>query len=138
MRAGKLLAMPTAPLVGVGEVFVIAGQSNSANYGEEKLSTKTGLVAAFDGTRWQVANDPQPGTRGSGGSFVPPFGDAMAERFKVPVGIVACGVGGTSVANGFRREPGSPIRRRFLFMSSNSPAASGRARAYLFSMFCAE
>ena len=28
---------------------------------------------------------------------MPPFGDAMVERFKVPVGIIACGIGATSV-----------------------------------------
>ncbi len=95
--AAKLLATAEAPHVGVGEVFVVAGQSNAANSGEEKLRTKTGRVAAFDGARWQPANDPQPGAGGSGGSFMPPFGDAVAERFKVPVGLVACGVGGTSV-----------------------------------------
>ncbi len=83
--------------VGVGEVFVIAGQSNSANHGAEKQITKTGLVSSFDGAHWQLANDPQPGASGDGGSFIPPFGDAIARRFGVPVGIVACGVGATSV-----------------------------------------
>ena len=83
--------------VGVGEVFVIAGQSNSANHGEEKQRTKTGLVAALHNGRWQLANDPQPGASGSGGSFIPPFGDAIADRFKVPVGIIPAGVGATSV-----------------------------------------
>ena len=33
---------------GVGEVFVVAGQSNSGNYGEVKQSTQTGLVSAYD------------------------------------------------------------------------------------------
>ena len=42
---GQLLATAEVPHVGVGEVFVVAGQSNSANYGEEKLRTQTGLVA---------------------------------------------------------------------------------------------
>lgn len=83
--------------LGIGEVFVIAGQSNSANHGEEKQQTKSGLVAAFSGTEWALAHDPQPGASGSGGSFVPPFGDAFAARFKVPVGIIAAGVGATSV-----------------------------------------
>lgn len=82
--------------VGVGEIFVIAGQSNSANYGEERQKTKSGLVAAFNGTHWQLANDPQPGAGGTKGSFMPPFGDEMAARFHVPIGIVATGVGSTS------------------------------------------
>jgi len=83
--------------VGIGEVFVVAGQSNSANHGEERLKTNTNMVSAFDGQRWQIANDPQPGASGQGGSFMPPFGDAMATRFNVPIGIVACGIGATSV-----------------------------------------
>jgi pimeloyl-ACP methyl ester carboxylesterase len=94
---GQAVAQATVGRVGVGEVFVVAGQSNAANHGAEKQTTKTGLVAAFDGTRWQPANDPQPGASGAGGSFLPPFGDAIAEKFGVPVGLVACGVGATSV-----------------------------------------
>lgn len=93
----NVLAQSAVPHVGVGEVFVIAGQSNSANHGEEKHQTRTGLVAAFDGQRWRLANDPQPGASGSGGSFIPPFGDALEEKLRVPIGIVACGVGATSV-----------------------------------------
>ena len=83
--------------VGVGEVFVIAGQSNSANHGEEQQKVASGFVSAFAGDHWQVAHDPQPGASGGGGSFVPPFADALAARFGVPIGIVAVGAGGTSV-----------------------------------------
>ncbi|MDB4538064.1 sialate O-acetylesterase, partial [Akkermansiaceae bacterium] len=83
--------------VGVGEVFLIAGQSNSANHGEKKLTVQSGMVTSFDGTKWQIANDPQGGASGRGGSFIPPFGDEMAKRFGVPIGIVSIGSGGTSI-----------------------------------------
>jgi Carbohydrate esterase, sialic acid-specific acetylesterase len=83
--------------VGVGEIFVIAGQSNSANYGEKKNRTETGLVAAYNGTNWQLAADPEPGAGGKKGSFMPLFGDAMVEEFHVPVGLVPMGIGSTSV-----------------------------------------
>ena len=58
--------------VGVGDIFVVAGQSNSSNHGAEKQKTTTGLVAAFDGKHWQLANDPQPGASGEPAVFMPP------------------------------------------------------------------
>ena len=94
---GKVIGSKAVEHVGVGDVFVIAGQSNSANHGEEKQLTKSGMVATFDGQDWRIAHDPQPGASGGGGSFLPPFGDAMVEQFHVPIGIVSCGVGATSV-----------------------------------------
>lgn len=96
-HAGRVLATGGAEHVGAGAVFVVAGQSNSANYGEEKQTPQRGRVAAFDGTNWQLANDPQPGAGGKGGSFMPPLGDALVRKFSVPIGFVACGIGATSV-----------------------------------------
>jgi hypothetical protein len=97
LREGRPLLTNTIAHVGVGEIFVIAGQSNSANYGEHLNRTQTGLVAAFNGTNWQLAADPEPGAGGKKGSFMPLFGDAISEQFHVPVGIVAMGIGSTSV-----------------------------------------
>ena len=97
IHEGKTVAETNVEHVGVGEVFIVAGQSNSANYGSEKQQPKSGLVTSFDGKTWRVADDPQPGAGGTGGSFIPAFGDAMAERFHVPIGIVSIGVGSTSV-----------------------------------------
>ena len=96
-RQGTNVASVVVEHVGLGEIFVIAGQSNSANYGEEKQKTQTGLVAAFDGTTWQLASDPEPGAGGKKGSFIPAFGDEIAQHFQVPVGLVAMGIGSTSV-----------------------------------------
>jgi hypothetical protein len=92
-------AMATVEIahVGVGEVFVIAGQSNSANYGEEQQRPQSGMVVAFDGNGWAPADDPQPGATGTKGSFIPSFGDALVQQLHVPVGVVCVGVGSTSV-----------------------------------------
>jgi pimeloyl-ACP methyl ester carboxylesterase len=85
--------------VGVGEVFVVAGQSNSTNWGSERQSTQTGMVSSFDGRQWALANDPQRGVQdgSQGGSFLPAFGDALYERYHVPIGVASTGAGGTSV-----------------------------------------
>ncbi|MFM8470925.1 MAG: sialate O-acetylesterase [Limisphaerales bacterium] len=96
-HAGEVLASSDVEHVGVGEVFVVAGQSNSANHGEEKQTPQSGRVATFDGKGWRLAHDPQPGASGGGGSFIPPFADAVVAKLNVPVGIVACGIGATSV-----------------------------------------
>ncbi len=94
---GRVVAETATEHFAVGELFVVAGQSNSANYGEEKQETASGLVANFDGQRWQLAKDPQAGAGGTGGSFMPPLGDALAKRCGVPVGFLPCGIGSTSV-----------------------------------------
>lgn len=85
--------------VGIGEVFVIAGQSNSTNYGKPRQHPASGKVSTFDGRSWRIADDPQPGVqdRSQGGSFIPAFGDALVERLGVPVGVACVGAGGTSV-----------------------------------------
>jgi carbohydrate esterase-like sialic acid-specific acetylesterase len=96
--AGKR-ALITVPNVGVGEVFVISGQSNSTNYGEVRQKTETGMVASFSGTEWVLANDPQPGVQDNSkdGSFISSFGDALYRRYHVPIGIASVGHGSTSV-----------------------------------------
>ncbi|MCE2693052.1 MAG: sialate O-acetylesterase, partial [Verrucomicrobiaceae bacterium] len=97
VHGGKQLALGSVAHVGIGEVFVLAGQSNSANHGQEKQTTKTQRVASFDGKAWRIADDPQPGASGGGGSLVPAFADAVVAKENVPVGIIACGIGATSV-----------------------------------------
>lgn len=95
--SGQVVAESAVEHVGIGELLVVAGQSNAANHGEERQVTRTRRVAAFDGEQWRIADDPQPGASGHGGSFLPPLGDELVERLDVPVGFIACGIGATSV-----------------------------------------
>jgi hypothetical protein len=96
---GNVVAKAQVENVGVGEVFVIAGQSNSTNYGDKRQEPQSGMASTFDGINWRPAADPQPGAHdnSTGGSPWPPFADAMAARYHVPIGIACTGHGGTSV-----------------------------------------
>jgi hypothetical protein len=98
-KLSRQVADLTVPHVGVGEVFVVSGQSNSTNYGELRQLTETGMVTTFNGNAWRLANDPQPGVQDNStkGSFIPSFGDALYRRYRVPIGIAAVGHGSTSV-----------------------------------------
>jgi hypothetical protein len=98
-RHGRTVAQQSIPHIGVGEVFVVAGQSNATNYGEVRQQTHSGMVAALGPAGWQLANDPQPAVQDTStkGSFIPPFGDALYEKCRVPIGVVAVGHGSTSV-----------------------------------------
>ena len=61
LKDGKEVASAAVDHVGVGEVFVGAGQSNSTNCGQRRIQQHSGLVSSFSGTYWQPADDPQPG-----------------------------------------------------------------------------
>jgi len=99
LRDSHVVAGDWVPHVGVGEVFVVSGQSNATNYGEVAQKIQTGMVTTFDGQAWRVADDPQPGVQDNSkkGSFVPAFGDALFRRYRVPIGIASVGHGSTSV-----------------------------------------
>jgi hypothetical protein len=116
MKSNNEVATAKVAQFGVGEVFVGAGQSNSTNCGgggsnlptDGRIETKSGLVSSFDGKTWRIANDPQLGThdKSQGGSFWPAFGDAMATRYHVPIGVIVTGHGGTSIN---QWKPGSEL-----------------------------
>lgn len=121
--------------LGMGEVFAVAGQSNSANHGTEKQTTQSGMVSAFDGTKWQLANDPQPGASGGGGSFLAPFGDALSARFGVPIGIVATGVGATSVREWLPAGTRFPNPPTLLGNVTQLPSGEWEAKGAIYSRF---
>ncbi len=97
----SMIATGQVEPIGVGEVFVVAGQSYATNCNDErfKVAEPHGRVVAFDSAKgtWAVANDPQPAPDGSdGGSIWPPLGDALAKELRVPIGFANVAVGATS------------------------------------------
>jgi predicted esterase len=97
VRDGAALGEALVSHLGVGEVFLVAGQSNAANHGEKRLEPQSDQVVAFDGSHWLRAADPQPGASGGGGSFLPPLGDLLRAKWNVPVGFIPAAEGATSV-----------------------------------------
>jgi hypothetical protein len=93
----KIVAETSVNKFGDGEVFVGMGQSNSTNSAQFPIKQTSGMVSSFSGTEWKIADDPQPGVKDNtkGGSFWPAFGDAMYERYGVPIGVATTGHGGT-------------------------------------------
>lgn len=114
---------------GVGEVFIVAGQSYSTNCNDERLTVTDPQrrVAAYDSQAhaWRIADDPQPAPDGSdGGSIWPAFGDQLAAVLRVPIGLANVGVGATSSAQWL---PKSPLHERLIAVGQTL----GRFRAVL-------
>ena len=94
----------TVEKVGVGEVFITGGQSNSCNFGGEKTTAQSDLVSAYNPNTntWQHCEDSQPSESGfntgnGGGSAWPSMGDALTQKTGVPIGFVSTGVGSAKI-----------------------------------------
>jgi hypothetical protein len=88
--------------VGVGDIFVTAGQSNSANHSPGGYIPSDDRVSARDattGSTWVFAVDPIPIASGTGGSIWTRLGDQLASTLDIPIGFIAVGVGGTPVSH---------------------------------------
>ena len=98
IQGGQPLNDASTVHFGVGEVFVVTGQSNSANHGAGKTKATSDQVFSLTPKGvWQPCADPQPGASGNGGSFLPALGDELQARLGVPIGFIPCGIGATSV-----------------------------------------
>jgi hypothetical protein len=108
-QAGEPMAVLA---VGVGEVFLTAGQSNATNWGTPTGTLPNLLVSCFDdgpmagidaayrGASWRWGYDPLPALDGSTqGSPWPTMASNLAEVLGVPIGLYSAGYGGTAIKN---------------------------------------
>ena len=73
--------------VGIGDVFICAGQSNGANSGWPPQVPHEDRVVAFDGQTWRLGHDPQPMATNTGGSPWPILGDLLVRSLQVPIAV---------------------------------------------------
>lgn len=97
LMQGEVISQRQINQIGVGEVFITAGQSNSANYGSPVLAPQDDRVSAWTGSAWRHATDPQPIATGTGGSPWSRLGDMLTADLDIPIGFISVGVGGTRV-----------------------------------------
>jgi len=109
---GQVGSPVTVLAVGVGEVFITAGQSNATNWGTPTGIKPHLLVSCFDdgpwagtdpyyvGSYWRWGYDPQPALDGSTmGSAWPTMASNLAIMLGMPVGLYSAGYGGTAIEN---------------------------------------
>lgn len=71
--------------VGVGDVYITAGQSNSVSFGRPKQNSVETLSVYFDGKQFTPAADPIPDAVGEGGTPWPILGDMLSRSIRAPV-----------------------------------------------------
>lgn len=99
--------------VGVGELFLIAGQSYAAGANDELQRVEDPLERSVwldvPAKSWRTAHDPFPHVD-NGGTIWPAFANAIQPILRVPVGLVNVAVGGTASRQWM---PGETLYRRF-------------------------
>jgi len=115
--------------IGVGEVFIVAGQSYATNCNDRRFTVQDEAkrVVAFDSATgaWGPANDPQPTPdKSDGGSIWPPVGDALVKAHRVPIGFANVAWGGTSTR---QWAPGEQLHMRL----RDTGVSLGHVRAVL-------
>lgn len=116
--------------VGIGDVFIIAGQSNAASWGETLTTSASDRAVMYDpaGATWSPLADSMPFTDGGGGSNWPAMADLLIARRNYPIALVNTAIGGTRVLQwqqGQVSDAGLPLFDRLLAVAQAMRAHSG-------------
>lgn len=118
----------TVPNVGIGDVYVIAGQSNAVGYGRHLqmyISTLGLRGGMFRSDGWQELADPTHNDTApkAGGSIWPVLATYILES-GVPVAFVPVAVGSTYIS---QWQPGKPIFQRMTALIDQLPTPYAKA-----------
>lgn len=80
-----ILGQASVGQVGVGDIYITAGQSNSVNHGKPRQKSLEDLCVYFDGKKFTPAADPIPDAVGEGGTPWPILGDMLSRSIRAPV-----------------------------------------------------
>jgi hypothetical protein len=87
--------------IGVGDIYITAGQSNSANFAagqapqDDRISARTSVT---DST-WQLGTHPLPISNGGGGSVWTWLANRLIAAEDIPIGLVSLGQGGSTASS---------------------------------------
>ena len=87
--------------VGVGDIYVTAGQSNAANFAanqapqDDRISARTSTT----GSTWTLATAPLPISNGGGGSVWTWLANKLIAAEDIPIGLVSLGIGGSPASS---------------------------------------
>ncbi len=103
--------------VSVGDVFLVAGQSNASFSGETPQHSSTMHVSYFDTERWFPCQDPVllADPQGEGGAAWCLLGDLLFQSNSVPVAFVPMAWGGSSLHQWQQDSVTSPVAPGALF-----------------------
>lgn len=111
---GQTIGDTAVDPVGIGEVFLISGQSYAAGANDERMriddSLERTVLLDYQTKAWRTAHDPFPHVD-DGGTIWPPFANLIQPLLRVPVGLCNVAVGGTASRQWL---PGEPLFQRFL------------------------
>lgn len=96
----------------VGDVYLIAGQSNAAGkgHGEMLEAPEIGVHTLRDCRYWDLATNPLYAERGHHSPFLS-FGKRMKKALGYPIGLIPCAYGGSSLAQWLPDEDGIFYRK---------------------------
>lgn len=99
--SGQEISGFTTAMFSVGDVFLVAGQSNAATHGQTATRSVVAVNKTFSPETkiWSALNDPLPmaTAQDNGGSPWPAFADALATTLSVPVAVASAAWGGSSL-----------------------------------------